>query len=148
MKTFFKELFEYNHGVNQQLLEVLRAHTDQASEKAIKLYCHILNGHLIWNNRIAARDAAPDIWEVHTIQQCQDMDKTSYAHTLSIIDDYDLNDIIRHAKIKGKPFSKKVSEILFHIINHSTYHRAQIATEFRLSGLQPVMTDFIFYEKI
>lgn len=147
MKTFFRELFEYNHGVNRQLLEALHAHADKASEKALKLYCHILNGHQIWNNRIVANGAAHDIWAVHTLQQCGDIDKANYEHTLSIIDQYNLNDVVKHAKIKGKPFSKTVSEILFHIINHSTYHRAQIATEFRLSGLEPVMTDFIFYEK-
>ncbi|MGN7823581.1 DinB family protein [Chitinophaga sp. 22536] len=147
MKTFFKELFEYNHGVNQQIWNVLQANADKVSEKALKLYCHVLNGHQVWNNRIAAKDVVPGIWEVHTLQQCLDIDKTNYEHSLSIIDQYEMNDIIQHPKIKGKPFSKKVSEILFHIINHSTYHRAQIATEFRQGGLEPVMTDFIFYEK-
>ncbi|NML38936.1 damage-inducible protein DinB [Chitinophaga sp. G-6-1-13] len=147
MKTFFKELFEYNYGVNQQLWDVLNTHADQVSEKALKLYCHILNGHQIWNNRMEAKGAALGIWDAHTLLQCKDIDTANYAHSLSIIGQYDLNDAIRHANIKGKPFSKKVSEILFHIINHSTYHRAQIATEFRQSGLDPVMTDFIFFER-
>lgn len=147
MKTFFKELFAYNHGVNQQLCDVLDTNADKASEKALKLYNHILNGHQIWNNRIEARDTAFDIWDIHTVRECRDIDKVNYEHTLFIIDKYDLNDIVRHAKIKGKPFSRRISEILFHIINHSTYHRAQIATEFRQSGLDPLMTDFIFFER-
>ena len=47
MKTFFKELFAYNHGVNQQIGKVLHANADKVSEKALNLYCHILNGHQI-----------------------------------------------------------------------------------------------------
>ncbi|HVI48242.1 MAG TPA: DinB family protein [Chitinophaga sp.] len=147
MKDFFKELFEYNHHVNQQLWEVLNANADTVSEKALKLYNHILNGHQIWNNRIDARDTASGIWDMHALQDCRDIDNANYEHTLQIINKFDMNDLIQHARIKGKPFSKKVSGILFHIINHSTYHRAQMATEFRQSGIEPLMTDFIFYEK-
>lgn len=147
MKTFFKELFEYNYHVNQQLWDVFNTNADKTSEKALKLYNHILNGHQIWNNRIEARGAASGIWDMHTNQDCRAIDKANYEHTLFIIDRFDLNDTIRHAKIKGKPFSRKVCEILFHVINHSTYHRGQIATEFRQNGLTPLMTDFIFHER-
>lgn len=147
MKTFFKELFEYNYHVNQQLWDVFNTNADKTSEKAFKLYNHILNGHQIWNNRIDARVAASGIWDMHTIQDCRDIDRTNYEHTLLIIDQFDLNDTVRHARIKGKPFSRKVYEILFHVINHSTYHRGQIATDFRQNELTPLMTDFIFYER-
>ncbi|WP_209331385.1 DinB family protein [Lunatimonas salinarum] len=34
-----------------------------------------------------------------------------------------------------------------HIVNHSTYHRGQIATLFRESGLQPVVTDYIMLKR-
>ncbi|QLH28398.1 MAG: hypothetical protein HWD63_02710 [Candidatus Parvibacillus calidus] len=39
-----------------------------------------------------------------------------------------------------------MKDIIFHIINHSTYHRGQIAMEFRQSGLEPLNTDYIFYK--
>lgn len=146
MKTFFQSLFEYNHNVNRQLWEVMNAHPDKTSEKAIKLYNHILNGHQIWNNRIDKRDAAVDVWDMHPLHVCRALDEANYRHTLDIIHQFDLDEVIQHPKIKGKPFSKKISEILFHVVNHSTYHRGQIATEFRLGGLEPLMTDFIFQE--
>lgn len=147
MKTFFQSLFEYNHNVNRQLWEVMNVHPDKTSEKAIRLYNHILNGHQIWNNRIARRNDSPDVWDMHSLQACRDLDQANYEHSLGIILQFDLNNTIQHPNVKGKPFNKKISEILFHIINHSTYHRGQIATEFRQSGLEPVMTDFIFHER-
>lgn len=147
MKTFFKELFEYNYHYNQKLGDIFNVNTNQTSEKALKLYNHILNAHQIWNNRIDPRDPVFGIWDIHAITGLRDIDKVNYEHTLLIIDKFDLDKTINHPKIKGKPFSKKIREILFHVVNHSTYHRGQIATEFKQSGLEPLVTDYIFYER-
>ncbi|NII28382.1 damage-inducible protein DinB [Pseudoflavitalea sp. X16] len=147
MKAFFKELFEYNHHINQKLGSALNANVEKTSENAIKLYSHILNAHQIWNNRIDPRHPAFGVWEIHAIQDCQDIDKKNYEHILLIIERFDLNSMIHHPKIKGKNASKSIGEILFHVINHSTYHRGQLATEFRQNGLEPLATDYILYEK-
>ena len=48
---------------------------------------------------------------------------------------------------KGETFSNKIKDILFHIINHSTYHRAQIATDLKQNGIEPINTDYIFYKR-
>ncbi|MBS0028950.1 DinB family protein [Chitinophaga sp. 22321] len=147
MKTFFKALFEYNYHCNQKLAEAMNANPDKTSEKALKLYSHILNAHQIWNKRIEPGAPAVGIWDLHAMQDFKHIDKANYEDTLLIIDTLDLEKMINHPKIKGKPFSKKIGEILFHIINHSTYHRAQIATEFKQNGLEPLATDYIFYER-
>jgi len=147
MKTFFKTLFEYNYDCNQKLAEAMNASPDKISEKALKLYSHILNAHQIWNKRIVPGPAAFGIGDLHSMRDFKHIDKVNYDDTLLIIDTLDPEDIINHPKIKGKPFSKKIREILFHVINHSTYHRAQIATEFRQNGLEPLATDYIFYER-
>ena len=55
MKSFFKELLEYNHHFNQKLGDIFNEHPNKTSEKAIQLYSHILNAHQIWNNRIAPK---------------------------------------------------------------------------------------------
>jgi uncharacterized damage-inducible protein DinB len=145
MKTFFKELFDYNYDVNQKLGDIFHVNADRTSEKAVNLYNHILNSHQIWNNRIDARHPAFGVWEIHTTREFREIDSANYEHTLFIIDQLDLDNTINYPKIKGKPFSKRISEILFHVINHSTYHRGQIATEFRQSGLDPLATDYIFH---
>lgn len=147
MKAFLKELFEYNHSCNQKLGNLFNISAGKTSEKAIKLYSHILNAHQIWNNRIEPQHPAFGIWKIHAIPNCQDIDKTNYEHTLLIIDKLDLNSTIQYSNSKRRIFSKSIGSVLFHVINHSTYHRGQIATEFRRNGLEPLSTDYIFYEK-
>ncbi|MFX1706702.1 DinB family protein [Chitinophaga sp. CC14] len=146
MKTFFKEIFEYNYNINQKLGDAYNTNTDKISDKAQKLYSHILNAHQIWNNRIEARRSAFGVWENHAIHEFRDIDKANHEHTFFIIDTLDLNSTVNYTK-GGKTFNKKICELLFHVINHSTYHRGQIATEFKQNGLDPLATDYILYEK-
>ena len=147
MKDFFKQLFEYNQGVNQKLGSILISNSDKTLDRAIKLYSHILNAHKIWNNRIDPGDTPPGVWQIHPITDFLQIDKTNYEHTLMIIEKFDLSYTIHYPQIRGRPFNKTVGEILFNVINHSTYHKGQLATEFRQIGIEPLLTDYIFYEK-
>ncbi len=142
-----KELFEYNHYCNQKLAEVFLAHSDKASEKAIKLFSHILNAHEIWNARIGAMVPSIKVWDVHSLKVFKDMDQQNFEQSLLILQHSDLSKTIDYTNSQGQKFSNTIQDILFHIINHSTYHRAQIATEFKQSGIEPVATDYIFYKR-
>lgn len=146
MKAFFKELFDYNYHVNQKLTDVFNASADKTSEKAVKLFSHILNAQRVWNNRIDPRDPAFGVWDLHAIPDFRTIDQVNYEHTLHILDQLDLNGIVNY-NIRGTAYSKRIPELLFHVINHSTYHRGQIATEFKQNGLEPVATDYILYGK-
>ncbi len=67
--------------------------------------------------------------------------------TQEIIDQFDPEKIIAYSNTRGEKFSNKVLEILYHIFNHSTYHRAQIVTDLKSHGLEAINTDYIFYKR-
>ncbi|WP_268222982.1 DinB family protein [Sinomicrobium oceani] len=146
MEQFLKELFEYSHHFNQKLSDIFIDRPDKTSEKAVKLFNHILNAHQIWNNRIHPEQSTFGVWELHDIKDLKSIDRTNYEHSLQILDKFALYDHVEYTNTKGQPFNKNVLNICFHIINHSTYHRGQIATEFRLNGLEPLVTDYIHYK--
>lgn len=147
MKQFFKGLFEYSHHYNQKLGNVFIEYPQKTSEKAIKLYNHILNAQQIWNNRIEGEQTTFGIWEIHPIEDCKNIDKINHEHSILILEKFDLSHSINYATFQKQPFSNKLQDIFFHVINHSTYHRAQIATEFKQNGLDPLLTDYIFYKR-
>ena len=35
----------------------------------------------------------------------------------------------------GKPYSNTVEEIIYHVVNHGTFHRGQIVTMLRANGV-------------
>lgn len=147
MKQFFKEIFEYSHHYNQKLFHVFLENPDKTSEKSIKLFNHILNAHQIWNNRIDPKQPTFGVWELHDTLDLKDIDTTNYEQTLHILNTFDLNKTISYSNSKGQIFNNNIRDILFHAANHSTYHRGQIATEFRQIGLEPLVTDYIFYKR-
>jgi uncharacterized damage-inducible protein DinB len=147
MKPFFKELFEYNNHFNQKLADIFNESPDKTSEKAIKLFNHLLNAHQIWNNRIEPKQTPFGVWELNAVQDLKNIDASNYEQTLFILDNFDLNTPIKYTNSKGETFSNSIQDIYFHVINHSTHHRGQIASEFRQYGLNPLVTDYIFYKR-
>ncbi|XOV94205.1 MAG: DinB family protein [Bacteroidota bacterium] len=147
MKAFFKELFEYSHNYNQKLWEVFDENQGQVTEKASNLFNHMLNAHQIWNNRIDPKEMTPAVWELRPLIDLKDIDMLNYHRSLAIVDTFDFDKEISYATSTGIPFKNNVRDILFHVVNHSTYHRGQIAMDFRQSGLDPLITDYIFYKR-
>lgn len=147
MKSFFRELFEYNHHFNQELAKLFHENSDKVSERSIQLFSHVLNAHQIWNNRIDPQQPLYKVWDTHPIHRFEMMNATNFEHSQSILDNFEFDVKIDYVTSKGQPFSNDVRGILFHVINHSTYHRGQIATEFRIAGIEPLATDYIFYKR-
>jgi uncharacterized damage-inducible protein DinB len=51
-----------------------------------------------------------------------------------------------YKNMKGDPFEDTYEETLFHVVNHSTYHRGQIISMLREAGVTKlVSTDLIHY---
>jgi len=145
MQTFFKELLDYSHHFNTKLGGIFVE--KPTSEKSIKLFNHIINAHHIWNHRILNKQPTLGVWDMQPIEQCLEQEKLNYELTNYILDKIELQHMVSYTNTKGQSFNNSAKDILFHIVNHSTYHHAQIATEFKLNGLEPLITDYIFYKR-
>lgn len=147
MKDFFINLFEYNYFHNQKFADTFTTGYENFSEKTTKLYSHIVNAHHIWISRIESKNVSFGVWHIHSLEDYKRIDKMNYERTLVILNSYELNSTTQYSTTKGQGFNNTVQDILFHIINHSTYHRGQIAMDLRLNGLEPIATDYIFYKR-
>ena len=146
MKIFFKEMFEYSNHFNQKMIEVLDAHRDKATEKAIKLQNHIILAHEVWNSRLANKKTPASVWEIMPPPELKKLDIENFATSLAVIDARDFTEMINYKNLKGEARSNSVRDILFHVVNHSTYHRAQINSELKQRGIEPLITDYIAYK--
>lgn len=144
MKTFFKELFAYNDHFNSKLADSFLANQHLVSKESVKIFCHILNAHEIWNSRMQGKATIYGIWEVYNPVSFAKLIQSNQENTDAIIEKASFNEVIQYSNGKAQ---KKAQDILFHIINHSTYHRGQIAIDFRKCGIEPVATDYIHYKK-
>lgn len=147
MKDFFCELLAYHHQLNQQLVALLISNASIVSSKTTELFSHSLNAHQIWNSRILANQKPFSVWQVHEISAYKSMDQSNYEISLAIIQNYELDEVVTYQTSKGEPFANSIRDILFHIVNHTTYHRAQIATELKGVGIIPPSADWIMYKR-
>ena len=145
MSSIFQTAFEYNHHSNQKIIHAIVSNSDKVSERSLKLISHILNAHRIWNCKFND-EQRPGSWDVLPIESLFAFDDVNFQTTKKILVEHDLSELIPWTTAKGDRFENTVQDIYFHVINHSSYHRGQIATDFREHGIEPMLTDYIFYK--
>lgn len=141
------ELFQYNAYCNLKLIDVITVNQSTCSEKTILLLNHTLNAHHIWNARINNVPNTFGVWQVHEPEQLLAIDEDNKTATDRILSGTHLSTFITYHNMKGESFTNTIADILFHIINHSTYHRGQIQSELKLAGITPESLDYIFYKR-
>lgn len=149
MKEHLKEILEYSHKINNKLIERFNDGDLHLAipGNAIKLLSHILNAQSIWNSRIKKENLKTDVWKIHAKEEMRDLENTNFEESLSILEDISLDSQISYSNTRGEKFQNSLKDILFHLVNHSTYHRGQIAAELRKSGLEPIASDYIIYKR-
>ncbi|MDN3724908.1 DinB family protein [Aequorivita sp. SDUM287046] len=147
MKSFFEDIFEYTHHSNLQLIEIYIKNPEIYSEKIRLLASHTLNAHHIWNHRILGKNAKLDVWQPLELGELQPINSINFKQTMEILDQTTLENSISYTNSKGQLFTNTIVEMLFHIINHSSYHRGQLMTHLKNRGVEPISTDYIFYKR-
>ena len=148
MKDFFNELFEYTYHFNNEVIDSLLEGKVEIPEKSLQLINHTINAQQIWNARIEEKPCTTNVWEMRPLDMVKEINRQNYSDSLSIISVYEFSKLIKYKNSKGQIFENTVRDILFHIINHSTYHRGQIATDNKGHGMLPLVTDYIFYKRV
>ncbi len=147
MKAFFQDTLEYTHRCNQQLIEVLDKNPETYADKISLLASHTLNAHHVWNHRIFGVVPALSVWQHLDIDNLQLINSENFEHSKEILHEKELTKHINYTNSKGQNFTNSISEIFFHIINHSTYHRGQLMNLLKIKGVEPIVTDYIFYKR-
>lgn len=143
---FLNEMFDYNRHCNHELIKLFLLYQDQVSEQSIKLLSHILNAHRIWNNRITQNNEHWEIWQIHSVPMMGDLDESNHSISKHMLLKHNSLKMIDFQMKDNNDYSCMIKDIMFHIINHSNYHRAQIATELRKQEIEPIQTDYIKYK--
>lgn len=147
MDAFFNEIFDYNFHCNKKLIEqCLEMNT--VPPNTVRLFSHILNAHHIWNARILNKSSEFQIWQEHEVKDWADIHYENQRTSFDIVSNADNFDKrIDYENTEGRLFTNTLQDILFHIINHSTNHRGQIAVDVRVYGEEPIGFDYVYYKR-
>lgn len=146
MKAYFNKLYRYNHWANSQLMELMEKQNVRDAE-VIKLMSHIATAQHIWLERIGRGKSERQVWIVYSWELLKNEIINSDADWMKYIESHpaDFSETIKYKNTKGQEYESALTDIIIHVANHSTYHRAQVARRLREIGINPPITDFIHY---
>ena len=106
---------------------------------------HIINVHHIWISRLTETPAESHSWDRFPIDFWEQLMQDNLRKTIDYLEHVELTEKVNYHSEEGVELSKSAIDILYHILNHSNYHRAQIAVELRTLGITPPAFNFITY---
>ena len=148
-KDHFIHMFKYNDWATRQTAESIM-NLKRKNKKTEELLSHIISARKIWLNRILGKETALDPWQMLTKEELTPQSIPVTAEWINLLEGLQEKDFerrIEYKNFKGEKFSNTIKDIIVHVINHSTYHRAQIAQLVRQSGGEPARTDYIVYQR-
>ena len=151
MKNYFFQMFQYNDWANEQIFNSLKF-VEAIPGKSLLLLSHIIAAQDVWYERITGiHNWNIQLWEVYSLQECVVLSSQSTKNWLSLVRKFkekDFDKLIEYKNMKGNDCENTVSDILAHVINHATYHRAQINTVLKENGIEPVLIDYIYFTRL
>lgn len=152
MKDYFLKLFRYNQWANNLIIKALEQ-ADSRTTEMVNLLAHINRAQEIWLSRIlhtGNSQGGPELWPEEKFDEIKKQLQESseeWAEFIETMNEDHFKEEHQYANSKGKLFTSSMEDVIIHVINHSTHHRAQISQLLREQGDNPPPTDYIFYSR-
>jgi uncharacterized damage-inducible protein DinB len=148
MKEYFIQLLDYNKYANELILAAIFEINKPVLP--VQLMAHTLAAQQVWYNRCKGLPPTfsvlwPD-WEADTLGKISNDNHNAWADLLNSLEPGDFERHIAYKDLRGNAYENKLSDILAHLFNHGTHHRAQAGQHLKAAGLEKLPnTDYIFY---
>ena len=153
-----RDLIAFNKWANGLVFDVASSLSEEQLRHVIPssfpsvgaTVAHIVSTEWVWLQRFLgdSPDRFPtwvtstDLPALRSLLTTIESDREAFLAPLT---DADLERPISYRTLAGQPREDRLSDVVRHVVNHSTYHRGQAATQFRQLGIAPPGTDFILY---
>lgn len=152
------DLYEYNRWAHERCLEsVTDLSSQQYGEKLIGSFPslratleHLLATEVVWLSRWEGHSLgdAPDYGGCKDVTSLKSLWSSFWNRQRSFLEaltEEDLSQLVAIRTRSGIETVQPLGDTLIHVVNHSTYHRGQIATQIRQLGATPPSTDYFLY---
>jgi uncharacterized damage-inducible protein DinB len=153
------DLVRYNDWANERLAAAVRGVPAEAQSASVvssfgslrETVAHIVSAEWIWLCRwLGESPAAAPSWATESMDQLLarlDAVRADRASFLAGLAEADFERRVDYRNLAGASYRNTLADLIRHVVNHSTYHRGQAATQLRQLGYVPPATDFIMYRR-
>jgi uncharacterized damage-inducible protein DinB len=152
------KLLDYNRWANARTLESVAPLPQEELDRKLggsfpsvrETLVHIYAAEWIWLERWRGTSpkGLPSPDEMKTLDGLKERwakvekDRSEFARGLS---DQRLGETISYFNLAGEGRKNRLGELFVHVVNHSSYHRGQVATMLRQLERKPLSTDYVLY---
>jgi uncharacterized damage-inducible protein DinB len=152
------ELFAYNAWANGRVFDAAEALTaDQVGATASSSFPsvrgtlgHLVSGEWVWLRRWQGESPSvipewadgSSLAELRSRLAAVQAERDGYFASMK---DTDLARVVEYRNIAGEAHAEPLAGLVRHVVNHSTYHRGQVATQLRQLGVTPPGTDLVVF---
>lgn len=148
MKEYYIHMFEYNDWANKLIFYAIKD-IPGLNPRIFSVFSHIIIAQILWLNRIQkAPYEFKDFWQLLNVEEMNHLYQKSTEDWITFIREQKENGLSKsysYTNSKGIQYTNTLAQIMTHVINHSTYHRAQIALLLRTENINPPLTDYIAF---
>ncbi|MGM9477920.1 DinB family protein [Pedobacter sp. GSP4] len=141
-----EEIINYTQVADSRIIAIFNLAT-VAIPEAERLFSHVLNAQHIWAQRISGLKPIYGVWDIHPKQDFESISVLNFKLIRDVLKNDPLDKSIEYCTSKGIRYESRIDEILFHLFNHSTYHRGQVVTLLKKAGFEPPVTDYIMLKR-
>lgn len=147
MYEYLIDKLEYNKWADAACLNSLKF--DGCDDAMLLQMSHQMAAQAIWLSRLTGNPQDINVWETLPLETLESMAASLYSDWHAFLSSQpNLEASISYTNTKGIAFNNLAKDIIHHVFNHATYHRAQIASMVRAKGGTPANTDFISYKRL
>ena len=147
MKNYFIRLFNYDAHENRLMNGLIVQFGDL--EQPRRWLAHMMAAQQTWLKRCKGLPApSSPLWpdaSTAEIAESIEANATAWIAYLETLQPQDFDRIISYKTTKGESFENTLADILAHVVNHGTHHRAQIGQHLKSAGASLPVTDYIIY---
>ena len=152
-------MYDYNYWAHARILQAaLQLTPEQFIAPNTSSYgslrgtlVHALFAEMIWRRRLQGESmpsglpVEADFQTPAELQQANAANEAAMRAYLQSLADADLQAVVKYQNTKGVPFQNVAWNILMHVLNHGTQHRAEAAAMLTDFGHSPGDIDLIIY---
>jgi uncharacterized damage-inducible protein DinB len=155
-----RELFAYGSWATTAFLRVAERLTEEqlttrvagSFPSVLATLAHLVGAEWIWLRRWRGDSpAAPPAWATEpSLADLEARLREVEAERAEFVDrmaDADLAKPVAYRTLAGKESTDPLGLLIRHVVNHSTYHRGQLAAQLRGLGQTPPGTDLVRYHR-
>jgi uncharacterized damage-inducible protein DinB len=149
MKVLLLYNLKYDAWANERLAAALVANQeDTGLSNARQWMSHVLLASRIWADRVEGLPINSGAWETIPAADYQQVIAENLNRWEKILESENCERPISYLNLQGVAFETPLFQILTHLTHHGAYHRGQIASVLKNSGLEVPPTDAIVYSRL